>query len=223
MTIYAWLSDNWIEITGAVAGIIYVFLEIRQSLWLWPLGIITSVMYIFVFFTGKLYADMFLQVYYLSVSCIGWYWWIRGAGRRTKSLRHEGGQAGANGKDDYEHGRLSVTRLEKGTLFMLLIIFSVIFALLWSVLSRYTDSPVPGWDSFLTSLSVIATWMLARKIFEHWFLWILANAVYVTLFISRGLMPTALLYGVYFIMSFAGLSAWKKTLYKNHVTEGDIK
>jgi len=65
-----WLSKNWIEIFGAVAGIIYVFLEIRQNLWLWPVGIVTSAMYIFVFFTGKLYADMSLQAYYLVISVV---------------------------------------------------------------------------------------------------------------------------------------------------------
>ena len=71
MTIYDWLSDNYIEIFGAVTGIIYVFLEIRQNIWLWPVGIVTSAVYILVFFTSKFYADMSLQVYYLVISCSG--------------------------------------------------------------------------------------------------------------------------------------------------------
>src|SRR5512140_1983870 len=82
--IYDWLSNNWIEIFGAVTGVIYVFMEIRQKLWLWPVGIITSAVYIWVFFTGKLYADMSLQVYYLVISIMGWYWWTRGSGLRTQ-------------------------------------------------------------------------------------------------------------------------------------------
>jgi nicotinamide mononucleotide transporter len=68
MTIYSWLSNNYIELFGAITGIIYVFLEIRQTIWLWPVGIITSFVYIWVFFTGKLYADMSLQGYYLLIS-----------------------------------------------------------------------------------------------------------------------------------------------------------
>ena len=83
MTVYDWLSDNWIEIFGAVTGIIYVFLEIRQNIWLWPVGIITSAVYILVFFTNKFYADMSLQVYYLVISVLGWYWWVKGTGGRA--------------------------------------------------------------------------------------------------------------------------------------------
>jgi len=71
-----WILSNYVEIFGAVAGIIYVFLEIRQNIWLWPVGIVTSAVYIYVFFTGKLYADMSLQGYYLAISVIGWYWWL---------------------------------------------------------------------------------------------------------------------------------------------------
>ncbi len=80
MDITDWISNNYIEIFGAVTGILYVFLEIRQNIWLWPVGIITSGVYIWVFFTGKLYADMSLQGYYLVISVLGWYWWVRGRG-----------------------------------------------------------------------------------------------------------------------------------------------
>ncbi len=75
-----WITNNFIEIFGAVTGILYVFLEIRQTIWLWPVGIITSAVYIWVFFSGKLYADMSLQGYYLVISILGWYWWVKGTG-----------------------------------------------------------------------------------------------------------------------------------------------
>jgi nicotinamide mononucleotide transporter PnuC len=71
---------------------------------------------------------------------------------------------------------------------------------------------VPLRDSFVTSLSVIATWMLARKIFEHWYLWIVVNFVSALLFLTRGLYPTVILYLVYGVMSFVGLIEWKKTI-----------
>src|SRR4030042_539280 len=78
MTLSDWLSSNWIEVFGAITGIIYVFLEIRQNIWLWPVGIVTSAVYIIVFFTSKFYADMSLQGYYLVISCAGLYWWLKG-------------------------------------------------------------------------------------------------------------------------------------------------
>ena len=233
MIISDWISNNWIEIFGAITGIIYVFLEIRQNIWLWPVGIITSAVYIFVFFTSKFYADMSLQVYYLVISCAGWYWWVRGrqgdraqgTGQETKRLPSlEGVGVGNEGTEKQENNspfeggkgdvRLPVTRLNLKTGIVLAIIFVFLYFLLWFALSKLTDSPVPEWDSFITSLSIIATWMLARKIYEHWFLWIVVNSASIILFVTRGLYPTIILYSVYLVMSFTGLKVWKKSIQK---------
>jgi nicotinamide mononucleotide transporter len=97
----------------------------------------------------------------------------------------------------------------------LAIIFVLLFFGMWLILTKLTDSPVPVRDSFVTSLSVIATWMLARKIFEHWHLWIVVNFVSALLFLTRGLYPTFILYLVYGVMSFVGLIEWKKTMKDN--------
>ncbi len=237
MNITIWLSNNYIEVFGAVTGIIYVFLEIRQTIWLWPVGIITSAVYIWVFFTSKFYADMSLQGYYLVISVLGWYWWWKGAGHKGAGHRaqckgHENGRGGekergrSEGSEDYvtaelkdeeTEGRrdeetLEVTRIDIKTSTVLAIVFVILYLIMRLVLKNYTDSPVPEWDSFITSLSIVATWMLARKIFEHWFLWIVVNFVSMALFIIKGLYPTVILYAIYGIMSFAGLKAWKKTI-----------
>jgi nicotinamide mononucleotide transporter len=218
MVVSNWLSNNYIEVFGAITGIIYVFLEIRQTIWLWPVGIITSTVYIWVFFTSKLYADMSLQGYYLVISCLGWYWWAKGEGHRAQGAGR--GAQGTGKTKEGENGRvgegmkarLNVTRLKLRTGMVLTMVFVILFFIMNSILSRWTDSPVPGWDSFLTSLSVVATWMLARKIYEHWLLWIVVNSVSAILFLTRGLYPTVILYMVYGIMSFAGLAVWKKTI-----------
>ena len=205
MTISAWLLNNWIEIFGAITGIVYVFLEIKQKLWLWPVGIITSAVYIWVFFTSKFYADMSLQIYYLVISCFGWYWWVRR--KNGKMGEREKGRKGESGNIT-----LQVTRLKLRAGIVLAITFILLYVMMWNILSHFTDSPVPEWDSFITSLSVIATWMLAKKIYEHWFLWIVVNTASCILFTTRGLFPTAVLYTIYGLMSLAGLKAWRKTL-----------
>ena len=105
-----------------------------------------------------------------------------------------------------------MTRLKLRTGIILSIVFILLYIAMWFILTRLTDSPVPIRDSFITSLSIIATWMLARKIYEHWYLWIVVNFVSAILFLTRGLYPTVILYFVYGIMSFAGLVAWKKTI-----------
>jgi nicotinamide mononucleotide transporter len=215
--IFIWISNNFIEIFGAVTGIIFVFLEIRQNIWLWPVGLVTSAVYIWVFFTSKFYADMSLQGYYLVISCLGWYWWTRGKKRRlrskaTKFREAEGGDVEKLRIEETETKELQVTRLKLSTGIMLALVFFLLYIIMWFVLTRLTDSPVPVRDSFITSLSIIATWMLARKIYEHWFLWIVVNFVSAVFFLTRGLYPTVILYTVYGIMSFVGLAAWKKTI-----------
>ncbi len=235
MFISNWISDNYIEVFGAITGIIYVFLEIRQNIWLWPVGIVTSAVYILVFFTSKFYADMSLQGYYLVISVVGWYWWRKGAkAQRRKGVteeeekrrmgEEENGRSGDLGTDyrspitdhqipnSKDKSELKVTRLKLRTGLILGVVFVFLYTGMWLVLSNLTDSPVPEWDAFITSLSVVATWMLARKIYEHWYLWIIVNFVSALIFIARGLYPTVILYLVYGIMSFAGLIAWKKTI-----------
>lgn len=207
-----WMIDNRIEILGAAAGIIYVILEIRQNVWLWPVGIVTSAFYILVFYTSRFYADMSLQVYYLVVSCAGWYWWMKGAGLRAQGTGQGAEGTGHRAQGAVETDRLKVTRIEMKMGMVLAGVFVLLYFVMWLVLSELTDSPVPEWDSFITSLSIVATWMLARKIYEHWFLWIIVNLASALIFLSRGLYPTMVLYIIYLIMSFAGLKAWKSSL-----------
>ncbi len=215
-----WIYNNYIEVFGALTGIIYVVLEIRQAVWLWPVGIVTSAVYVWIFFTGKLYADMSLQAYYVVISILGWYWWMKGGGRRAEGEGQEyqaedspleGGQGGVMTVIE-KPKTLVVTRLKYKTGLILLVTFIILYFFMWLTLSRLTDSPVPEWDAFLTSLSIIATWMLARKIYEHWFLWIVVNSVSVILYFTRGLYPTVVLYFVYLSMSFVGLLAWRRSL-----------
>lgn len=207
-----WITDNWLELFGAATGIIYVFLEIRQNLWLWPIGIITSAVYILVFFTGKLYADMLLQCYYLIISILGWYWWIKGP------IKHSPPETSSPHIDEQkENYGASVTRIKMQQIGILTVILIFLILIIWFLLMMYTDSPVPFWDSVITSLSVVATWMLARKILEHWYIWIVVNIIAALLFYSRGLYPTVVLYIIYGVMSFQGLKSWKRSMEKKEV------
>ncbi len=187
-----WIAENIVEIFGAATGIAYVILEIRRNIFLWPLGIITSAVYIYVFGREGFYANMGLQVYYLVISIYGWYRWSR----QTEA-------ALAGEKSD-------VRRINRVTAMWCAIAAAVIWGGLWFILDRATDSPVPMWDGLIASLSVVATWMLTRKYLEQWYVWIFANAVAVAVYLAAGLYPTAVLFMVYFIMSILGAMKWAR-------------
>ncbi len=186
-----WLSDNYIEVLGAISGLIYLYFSIRQIIWLWPLGIITSLLYIYVFHATKFYADMGLQVYYFFISFYGWYNWIYGKKGNKK---------------------LSVQNAGVRLLLLLTVITGLFTVIIANFLIRYTDSTLPWWDAFTTAASIPATWMLARKIIENWLFWIIIDAVSIGLYIYKGLYPTVILFTVYTSLAFAGYFKWREEL-----------
>jgi nicotinamide mononucleotide transporter len=191
-----WIIANYIELLGAILGIAYVFFSIRQSILTWPIGLLTSILYVWVFFVSKLYADMGLQLYYVFISIYGWYEWLHG----NQSNKEE---------------TLKISRLTSKLGYLLLLFSILIFFLIWFVLDKYTDSPVPVADALATALSLIATWMLARKILEHWLIWIFVDAFSIGLFWYKSLYPTVFLFIVYTILAIVGFFEWKREYSKS--------
>ncbi len=194
-TILEWLSENPIEVLGAILGMIYIFFSIRQNIFTWPTGLISSFLYVIVFFDAKLYADMGLQVYYVVISLYGWYFWLKG--KKTDA------------------GTQVPVRLTAPKLRYLLVAASVVlYALILFILKNFTDSDVPYMDSLTTALSIVATWMLAKKYIEHWLIWIFVDAVSAGLYVYKGLWATVILFSIYTFMAIYGYFAWKKDLLK---------
>ena len=188
-----WIIENWVEIAGAIISFIYLYLEIKENYLMWIFGFIASSLYVIVYFKSGFYADMSLQVYYVAISIYGILYWTKG-GKTEK-------------KED-----VPVTKINLKQIVLLSLITIIIFSAISRILILYTDSTVPYGDAFTTAISFIATWMLARKIIEHWYLWIVVNAVSVGLYIYKDLQVTAVLFTVYFIFSFVGYFNWKKSL-----------
>jgi nicotinamide mononucleotide transporter len=154
------------------------------------MGIISALLYMVVFYQSKFYADMGLNGYYFIISIYGWILWRRGHG---------------NGND------LPVSRISWRLAVVLFFITALTFFGIAVILERYTDSPIPYWDAFTTALSFTATWMLARKILEHWIVWIIVDAVSMGLYLYRGLYPTLVLFAIYTSMAIIGYIEWRKT------------
>ena len=104
----------------------------------------------------------------------------------------------------------TISRIDRGTAVLCLISSVILWALLWYSLDRWTDSPVPLWDGLITSLSVVATWMLTRRYLEQWYVWIVANSIAVIVYLTIGMYPTAVLFIVYFVMAIIGVREWSR-------------
>ncbi len=198
--VYHWFLQHTAfltEVLGVLFALIYLWFSIRQKIWLWPFGLLTSFFYILVFYHSRLYADMGLQVYYLVISLYGWYHWLYG---------------GKEGKRD----SLPVVHTGRKQAWILA---GVTFVIYWVLVMILTNIPrwlgIPSsqmilWDAFTTAGSIVATWMLARKMLEHWLIWVVVDLVSMGMYIYKGLYLTSFLFGVYTFMAVVGYRAWKK-------------
>ena len=189
-----YLFQNWVEIAGAVLSVIYLYLSIREKSALWIFGFISSLLYIFVFFESKLYADMSLSFYYLGVSIFGWITWQQ----KTTQLQDT---------------KLHITRISGKKQLLQYVLGTLIAYLAYYLILQYlTDSTNPASESVVGALSVIATWMLAKKKIENWLIWIVVDAFAAGLYFYKELYPTAILFVIYTVMAVVGYMQWKKTL-----------
>ena len=181
-----------LEYFGVLTGIVYLILEIYQHRAMWIVGFLTSFLYVFVFFFSKFYADMSLNIYYVCISVYGFLQWKR------------------RGIPEVADNGITYMHLNGRLLLGIAPVTLALYVVLYYVLSKWTDSPVPAGDAFTTALSITATWMLARKILEHWWFWVVINFVSLVLYYQRGLYPTCFLFLCYGVLAVVGWINWKK-------------
>ncbi|GII98126.1 nicotinamide mononucleotide transporter [Sediminihabitans luteus] len=179
------------EIIGFVTGALCVWLAVRQNVWTFPLGIANNLVYVVLFFDRGIYANAGLQVVYLALGALGWFWWVRG---------------GPDG------GALTVSRTPRWGWPVALVSFALLAVALWAVLTTWTDSAVPVADAATTASSLVAQMMLNRKWLGSWWVWIATDVALVALFASQGLWLTAVLYVGFIGLCVHGLVTWRREL-----------
>jgi nicotinamide mononucleotide transporter len=183
---------EWSPLEGIAAafGVVSVYLSTRQNIWSWPTAIVNVALYSVVFYNGRLYGQMGLQAIYLVLSIYGWYQWLHGGAEKTE---------------------LRVSRASPRLLAVLAAANLVAWVVLAAVLRR-TDAALPWLDALLTTTSLVAQWMMTRKILQNWILWIAVDIVYVPMFISQRLYATALLYAVFLMLAVMGFVEWRRSI-----------
>jgi len=183
-----------IEWIAAIAGAISVYLSARENIWSWPTAIVNVGLYIFIFRESGLYSDMGLQVVYLVLSIYGWYEWLHGGTNKTK---------------------LEVSKAS-GRVWLVSGVAGVVGGLvIWSITRRLHGVSIPSIDAGLTATSLVAQWLMTRKILENWILWIVADIVYVPMYIYKHLYVTSGLYLVFLVLAIMGLVEWKRSFQRH--------
>jgi len=183
-------AASYLEAIAFVTGVFCVWLVTRQNIWNFPLGLITVGIYAVVFYLSDLFAMAGLQLVFFAINLAGWYLWLYGGENRSAlKIRHAPRLEWA----------LTLIGIAGGT------------ALLYRLLDE-AGGATKFWDALVTSISLAAQWAQSRKIFECWWLWIIADIIYIPVCLYNGLYLTALLYAVFLALSVMGLLEWRKSV-----------
>lgn len=180
-----------LELTAVAFGLACVWLTVRQHIACWPTGLVMVILYIYIFFQARLYSDAGLQVVYVVLQIYGWYNWLHG------------------GED---RGVLAVARIRPAESAVWVGVAFAGTTALGYFMSTHTDAALPFADATVTVLSLIAQYLMARKILESWLIWITVDVVAIYVFLTKGLHLTAGLYAVFLVLATMGYFEWRRTL-----------
>lgn len=180
--------SRWYEVVANVINAVSILLAGLNSVHTWWTGILGCVFFALVFFHAKLYADLTLQGFFIVTSIIGWSAWL----------------SKANG------AQLPVRRTSGPATLMLLVFAGAVASGYGLLLHKFTDAYAPFVDSIVLAFSVLGQCLLMGRRYESWWCWVLVNTIAVPLYISRGLLVTAILYFAFWINSIVALQRWRR-------------
>jgi nicotinamide mononucleotide transporter len=179
-------SEAW----GFATGLVCVWLVVRERAASWPIGLANNAFFFVLFLRARLFADTGLQAVYFGLGVYGWLNWLFG-GENRQPLR--------------------VSRATRGEWLALAAAVPLgTLALRAALLGA--GGAAPAGDALTTALSLAAQFLLTRKRLENWLFWIAADALYVPLYLSRGLPLTAALYALFLVLCLTGARQWQRSL-----------
>ena len=179
-----------LQIVGTLLGLLYLWLEYKANIWVWIVGAIMPMVHGVLYLQSGIYADAAMQLYYVAAGIYGLFVWLRGEKRSEK--------------------RVDIQYTPKQWIFSLVAVYVVLHISLYFLLTEFTDSRVPLFDSMSTALSIVAMWMLSRKLVEQWLVWLVVDMISVGLYLYKGIPITAMLYMLYCALAVAGYMRWRK-------------
>ncbi|SHI62121.1 nicotinamide mononucleotide transporter [Mesonia phycicola] len=182
-----------LEFIGVIFGVLSVVFSKMNKIWVYPTGMISTLLFVYILTHYGLLGDMLINVYYFSMSIYGWYVWTL--------------------KTDGEHLTpiTKTTISEKKTCVIIFIATLVSIILVYELFNKWQ-----AWYSYTdiltTAIFFVGMWLMAKKKIENWLLWIVGDIISVPLYFYKGLMFSAILYLVMTILAIYGYLAWKKLL-----------
>jgi nicotinamide mononucleotide transporter len=176
-----------LQIVGTSLGLLYLWLEYKANIWVWVIGAIMPMVHGVLYLQSGIYADAAMQLYYVLAGIYGLCVWKRSSRNKQEA---------------------AIKHTPYGWVLPLVATYLVLHIALYLFLANFTDSQVPFFDAMSTALSIVAMWMLSRKLVEQWLVWLVVDAISVGLYLYKGIPITAGLYMVYCILAIVGYMRW---------------
>ena len=184
---------TWLEVAAFVLALANIACNVFEIHWGWPLTIIASGLYAWLFFVSKLYGEASVNVFFAMTAVWGWSQWLRGL-------------------NDDGFAPLQISRLDPSTLRNVVIAWGLLWLVCGALLHYITDSDVAWIDGFVTAGSLVGTFLLGRKYIANWPTWLIVNVVSVALFAYKGLALTVVLYVIFLGMAVWGWIGWQRRM-----------
>jgi nicotinamide mononucleotide transporter len=185
-----------LEMVGVFFGFLSVWYSMRENILVFPTGIISTGLFVYILFIFGLLGDMLINAYYFLMSVYGWFMWTR--------------------KVDGSHFiPITITTAKEKLWTVVLFVATILFVVLVYVIFDTLDNWTAYIDTFTTAVFFVGMWLMAKKKLENWVYWIIGDVISVPLYFYKGLIFTSLQYLLFTIIAIFGYLAWKKSLDKN--------
>jgi nicotinamide mononucleotide transporter len=185
---------TWYEYLAVFAGILSVWYSRKENILVYPVGLINTIIYIYISIEGHLLGEASVNLYYTIMSVYGWMLW--------------------NKKDSLQHHVVKITFSGNRFLLKQLLFFAVFYVFIFSALTylkqEFVQGAIPWADAFASATAFTGMWLMANKKVESWYWWIATNIASIPLYFVKGYVFTSVYYLALLILAFYGLSEWKR-------------
>ena len=184
-----------LELIAVVFGIISVLFARKNNILVYPTGLVSTILYVYILFEFQLYGDLIINFYYTIMSFLGWYLWSK-----TK-----------DGHDEFPISTINRKEILVSTLIFTITLTFV--ALVYHFFDKFTDWTAYV-DALTTGLYFVGMWLMAKRKIENWILWIIADAISIPLYFYKGLTFSSFQFILFTIIAILGYKEWKRFLQK---------
>ena len=188
------LQTTWLEAIAVVMGIVSVYFSRKENILVYPTGLINTTIYIWLSYSGQLFGEATVNLYYTIMSVYGWFIWSKRKENKELVVHVE-----------YSDRKMWVQQLG----FFAFFYFVIFFALLY-LKKAFAPGVIPAADAFASATAFTGMWLMTRKKVESWWWWIATNITSIPLYFVKGYVFTSVYYLVLLVMAISGLMEWRK-------------